>query len=211
MAPDRLDQGPFGIDARLVLEGVSRSFGRTLALAPVSLRLGPGAICLVTGPNGSGKSTLLRIAAGVTKSSSGKRWAAGSALYLRPGDGARHAQTPRQAVDFVARSRGRDGVEEALDAVGLRRLADTPVGRLSSGERARVTLAIALVWSPSVACLDEPTAHLDPAGASAATDVTARLAAEGTAVLVATHDEGFLADLADARIRLSRGRLELAP
>jgi ABC-type multidrug transport system ATPase subunit len=200
---------PAGFEARLVLEGVSRSFGRTQALAPASLRLGPGAVCLVTGPNGSGKSTLLRIAAGIIRSSTGRRWVAGSALYLRPGDGARHAQTPRQAVEFVARTRGRGRADDALEAVGLSRLADTPVGRLSSGERARVSLAVALVWSPGVACLDEPTAHLDHAGASAATEVTAALAAGGAAVLVATHDEGFLADRADARLRLARGRLEV--
>jgi ABC-type multidrug transport system ATPase subunit len=117
----------------------------------------------------------------------------------------------RQAIDFVARTlaSGRT-CEEALATVGLCGLADTPVGQLSSGERTRVGLAIALVFRPSVACLDEPTAHLDAEGCAAAAGVVADLAAQGSAVLVATHDEGFLADLPDTRIRLSRGRLEWA-
>ncbi len=200
---------PAAFDAQLVLEGMSRSFGRTLALAPIGLHLGPGAICEVTGPNGSGKSTLLRVAAGIIRPTTGRRWAAGPVLYLRPGDGARRAQTVRQAVDFIAQARGNGpGVERALATVGLGDLADTPVGQLSSGQRARVTLAIALVFRPCVACFDEPTAHLDREGCSAARKVIDELAGRSTAVLVATHDETFLAGLPDRRIRLARGRLE---
>jgi ABC-type multidrug transport system ATPase subunit len=194
---------------QLVLEGIMRSFGTTVALAPIGLNLGRGAICEVTGANGSGKSTLLRVAAGVIRPSGGRRWAAGPALYLQPGDGARRAQTVRQAVEFVASTRGNvTTVREALTTVGLRELADTPVRQLSSGQRARVTLAIALAFRPSVACFDEPTAHLDGEGCMAAKAVVYRLAGQGSAVLVATHDKEFLGGLADRRIRLSRGRLE---
>lgn len=193
----------------LDLEGVSRSFGPTVALAPLSLRLEPGTVCLVTGPNGSGKTTLLRLAAGALAPTTGRRRAAGLSVYLRAGDGARASQTPRQAVAFAAAMRGDPTLADvALDAVGLRGLADVPVRALSSGRRARLTLGVALACRPSVACLDEPTAHLDPEGLLAAADAVVRLAAGGAAVLVATHDHDRLAGLAHARLRLHGGCLE---
>jgi ABC-type multidrug transport system ATPase subunit len=100
---------------------------------------------------------------------------------------------------------------EALTTVGLWKLADTPISQLSSGQRTRLRLATAVVCRPSVACLDEPTADLDSDGRAAATKVVMELAARGSAVLVASHDDGFLAGLADASLCLRRGRLQAPP
>jgi ABC-type multidrug transport system ATPase subunit len=116
----------------------------------------------------------------------------------------------RQAIEFVAQSWDRSAGDEALATVGLDELKETPVVELSSGQRTRVSLAIALVCRPAVACLDEPTGRLDAEGRVAATNVVASLAAQGSAVLVATHEEGFLAGLADTSLRLSGGRLQMA-
>jgi len=184
-------------------------YGQRVALAPLTLRVLPGAVCLVTGPNGSGKTTLLRLAAGLTVPTRGARHALGSALYLGPGDGVRAAQSARQAVRFVTALAGRRaGGDEALAVVGLGELADVPSAALSSGERARISLAIALASRPAVACLDEPTAHLDADGRAVAVEVVARLAAGGAAVLVATHDEGLLGEVAGTRLHLVAGRPE---
>ena len=196
----------------LSLDRVSRSYGPVLALAPLTLHLDAGTVCVVEGANGSGKTTLLRLAAGVLMPTGGRRRAFGTALYLRSGDGVRDAQTARMALDFAVGARGGDGnVEGLLDAVGLSHVADSPAATLSSGQRARVTLALAVAATVDVVCLDEPTAHLDTSGHAVARDLVQELARGGAAVLVATHDPQFLGRTADARICLRGGVAELAP
>ena len=195
--------------AVLRLVEVSRRFDSVLAVAPLTLTLEPGAVCLVEGANGSGKTTLLRLAVGLLEPSTGQRVApVGPALYLRAGDGARGAQTVAQAVAFAARL-GTGDLDEALCLAQLDALSGARVERLSSGQRARVSLAVAVAARPRLACLDEPTAHLDEGGVACAARVVERLAADGTAILVATHDPQTLAEVADARLRFHNGLLEL--
>ena len=193
----------------LEMDGAGRTFGPTLALRPQRLQLERGAVLVVTGRNGSGKSTLLRLAAGLLTPSTGTVRHAPPALYLRPGDGARDAQTPRGALASAARLRGLAAPQpDALPRVGL---GGAPgrrrVRHLSSGQRARLTLAIALTCAPGLICLDEPSAHLDEDGIGLVREVCGELAAAGAGVLVATHDRALLA-MADAHLVLHDGLAE---
>ncbi|ANH39260.1 Cell division ATP-binding protein FtsE [Nocardioides dokdonensis FR1436] len=195
----------------LRLRATSRRYDDALALSPVSLTLHPGTVSLVTGHNGSGKSTLLRLAAGLLRPSSGTREASGRALYLLSGQGARAVESPRSAVETAARLSGasRGDAEEAaaaaLDAVGLGAVAARAVGTFSSGQRARVSLAVALACPVPVVCLDEPTAHLDSDGSDLVAATIAVLASRGSAVLVASHDPVALRWRVDARLHLDGG------
>jgi energy-coupling factor transport system ATP-binding protein len=92
----------------------------------------------------------------------------------------------------------------------LEGLADRHPLDLSVGQRERVAIAAILVAEPGVILLDEPTRGMDPEGASTLAGLLRRRAAEGAAVLVATHDPGFSAALADRRLVLRAGRLEPA-
>lgn len=196
------------MDPAVALEDVSRVFGPVVALAPLTLRLEPGAVGVVTGANGSGKTTLLRLVAGVLSPTTGSR-GGGMGLYLRGGDGARAAQTVRQAVGFAAALCSANArTDHALAAVGLSALDGCPVRELSAGQHARITLAVALVCSPALTCLDEPTAHLDTAGCQVAGHVVAQLAAAGGAVLVATQDSAVFDPVADAHLNLRDSMLE---
>ena len=192
---------------RLLLERVCRWYGSVLAVGPLTLRLGAGAVAVVHGRNGSGKTTLLRLAAGLVRPSAGRRVAEGSALYLRSGDGVRDAESARQALRFVA-AKGdidHDAVVEAMELTGV---ADMPAAALSAGQRSRVTLAVATLCRTDVVCLDEPTAHLDEEGQALAAHVVQDLASRGSAVLVATHDPSFLSAVADAYVRLPAQAIE---
>ena len=196
--------------AVLSLDRVSRAYGSVVALAPLTLHLGRGSVCVVQGANGSGKTTLLRLAAGILVPTTGRRHAKGRSLYLRSGDGVRHAQSARQAVRFATALTGAScEVQAVLDAVELTDLADVAAATLSAGQRARATLAVAAACRPDIACLDEPTAHLDRQGHAVAAHIVRELAARGAAVLVATHDDGFLSAVADARVDLRRGFAEV--
>ena len=173
-----------------------------LAVGPLTLRIGAGAVAVVHGANGSGKTTLLRLAAGLLSPSAGRRVIDGSSLYLRSGDGVRDAETARQALRFAAPGRDVDH-DAVVEAMALTAVADMPAAALSAGQRSRVTLAMAAVCRADVVCLDEPTAHLDEEGQLLAAQVVQDLALRGSAVLVATHDPSFLSGVADAYIGLS--------
>lgn len=213
--------GPSRKTPRLRLESAGRRYGDRIALHPVSLQVDPGAIVVVEGANGSGKSTLLRLAAGLLRPTTGGRWCSGSALYLRPDGGGRLVETVRQALHFAAvnadgsaEAAGSAGdlqlrIEEGLRAADLTGLADRRIGSLSSGERSRLTAAVLLAVRPAVACLDEPTVHLDDAGSAAVAAAVRATAARGGAVLVAVHDRRVFEGAYDARIRMSRGHASL--
>ena len=190
------------------LRDVSRTFGQTVALAPTTLTLHEGTVSVVGGANGAGKTTLLRVAAGLLKPSSGRREIHGRALYLPAGGGVRSGQTPRDAVVFAATLAGAPAdPDEILDSCALSGIATVPAGRLSTGQRVRVTLAVALAARASLLCLDEPTSGLDAAGVPVATGVLAVLRTAGCAVLVASHDPRVLSSPFDARLDLRAGRL----
>ena len=192
----------------LELRGVSRLYGAVRALAPTSLLMEPGTVVVVEGDNGSGKSTLLRLAAGLLRPSSGARECAGPALYLRPDGGGRAVEHVRDAVAFTAALAGDSSrAVVALENAGLAELGGRRVGSLSSGQRARLMLAHLEASGPALACLDEPTAHLDADGAQRVADTVAAAAAGGTSVLVATHDPGPLLDLRPTRLVLRRGHV----
>ena len=194
---------------RLLLERVCRWYGSVLAVGPLNLRIGAGAVAAVHGANGSGKTTLLRLAAGLLRPSAGRRVIHGPSLYLRSGDGVRDAETARQALRFAAAGRDVDH-DAVIEDMALTAVADMRAAALSAGQRSRVTLAVAAVCRTNVVCLDEPTAHLDEDGRLLAARVVEDLASRGSAVLVATHDPSFLSGVADAVVRLSAPVVEVS-
>ena len=166
------------------VRGVTRRFGREVALERFDATFLPGTLTAVTGPSGSGKSTLLALLAGLDTPDEGEVVMDGVVLSRLDRD-ARAAfrrerigvvgQTPglsgllsaRENVELVLGLRGIDGVEaheRAMDALAIVGLADhaaRAVDRLSAGERERVALARAIAGGPGVLVADEPTARLD--------------------------------------------------
>lgn len=185
--------------------------GRTFRLGPVDLSVEPGAVCGVGGPNGAGKTTLLRVVAGLLPLTLGTRTVDGRALYLRSGAGARGGQRVADAIAVAAALAGRDvDPMGALDTVGMSGMAWRRVRSLSSGERARLTLALAAAVDPEVLCLDEPFAHLDGAGGDIVRSVVARLAGAGTAVVIASPRRADVGTLADAMLTVDDGTVRIA-
>lgn len=194
-----------------------------MILAPVTLELEAGTLCLVEGANGSGKTTLLRIASGLLAPSAGARIARGRAVYLGPEGGARTGQRVAEAIGWAGRLAGQvagqgrgghDGCGEVARALALAQLepvAHTRVETLSAGQRARLRLAIALAVRPSVACLDEPDVHLDAWGLTVLGEALSALTADGAAVLLTSPGGRRLADVAHVRLRLHAGRLGVGP
>jgi ABC-type multidrug transport system ATPase subunit len=186
-------------------------------LQPLTLTLGPGVVALV-GANGAGKSTLLALMAGRLPASTGA-----VTLYRHPARSLAAAPTRAdvpQAVDFpprahvseilgvarAARGVSSEGVNAAIERMGIGNLLHRPAGRLSGGERQRVALVAALMGAPHVWILDEPAAHLDRETlARLGAWVVDHARAGGTVVVGAHRDEEVEAYQPQRVIRLEAG------
>ena len=210
--------------ASINLRGVGRTFGATRALADVDLDLEPGVIGLL-GPNGAGKTTLLRLLATALPPSRGQV----SVLGLDPEVPAERTGIRRQLgyqpqevgfprgftafayVDYIALLKEwtepdarHAEVRRALDQVGLSDVATKRIRAMSGGQRRRVCLAQALLGSPPVLILDEPTTGVDPEQRVTLRTVLAEVARTSIVVL-STHQTDDVAALCERVIVLDRG------
>ncbi|MCZ2804006.1 ATP-binding cassette domain-containing protein [Modestobacter sp. VKM Ac-2983] len=177
------------------------------ALAGVGLDVGSGELVALVGPSGSGKSTLLALLCGWETADEGELAYLGPLAGRRPeGFGWRDLALVPQALGLVAdlsladnvllpaRLSGTLAAEETrarslLTAFGVDHLADRYPHQASLGEQQRVAVARALLLRPAVLLADEPTAHQDRGHADRLLDAVTDAAREGSAVLIATHDE----------------------
>ncbi len=181
------------------LRGVSRSYGRTVALHPLDLEVGPGELVGLIGPNGAGKTTLLRILTAQLLPSAGSVRVGGVDVVADPGAArARIGIVPeepslydylsaREMLQYVIALRGGGDLEAALDLAGLGADADRLIHEYSQGMRRRAALAAAVVSDPPVLILDEALNGLDPENAMRVEVKLAARAAAGTTILFSTH------------------------
>lgn len=188
----------------LVVEGLRRAFGATVALDEVSFALEPGSSLTVFGPNGAGKTTLLRVIAGLLNSAhgtvtlDGERFTGKEAGLRRKIGWISHESllydmlSPLENLTFIARLYGlrqpRVVATEALKRLGLGARLHDPVRTLSRGLMQRVTIARALIHRPSLLLLDEPFTGLDIAAAKQLCELLAAEVREGHTVILVTHN-----------------------
>jgi energy-coupling factor transporter ATP-binding protein EcfA2 len=171
--------------------------GGAAVLRGVDLAIAGGERVALMGRNGAGKSTLLRVAAGLTASTRGSVRRSGRVALLLQNPG-----------DYTLRDRVGDELPpDVLAAAGLGALSDRHPRDLSGGERQRLALALVLHGDrPAVLCLDEPTRGMDRGHKDALAKLLKMLAADGTAVIVATHDAEFVAAFSARTVLLGDGR-----
>lgn len=208
------------------LRGVSRSFGRLAAVAPLDLDIHDGDFLAILGPSGCGKTTLLRMIGGFVEPSSGTIEIAGHDVTRlgperRPtnmvfqGYGLFPHMTVRQNIAYGLRIASTAPgeiarrVDEAIALVHLGDYAEREPHRLSGGQQQRVALARALVLRPKVLLLDEPLAALDLKLRQSMQEELRRLHRQigGTFVFV-THDQGEAMGLANRIAVMNAGRIE---
>jgi ABC-2 type transport system ATP-binding protein len=187
------------VDTAVYVEHLTVVRGRTRAVDDVSFRLDAGTLVGLLGPSGCGKTTLMRSLVGTQVVSSGTvtllgRPAGSPGLrdrvgYVTQAPSVYGDLTVRENLSYFATVLGAspEAVQRVLADVDLRHHEASIVGRLSGGERARVSLATALLGSPSLLVLDEPTVGLDPLLRRSLWSLFRRLAATGTTLLVSSH------------------------
>lgn len=186
------------------VEGLHKRYGDHVALAGISFSVDPGEVVGFLGPNGAGKTTTMKILCGFLTQSAGTARVAGFDTVRDSLDVRRHiGYLPENApiyrdmivedylafhtdVRGVERSKRRDRIAAAAEAVGLERMLRRPIGELSKGYRQRVGLAQALVHDPPILVLDEPTTGLDPNQIVEIRELIRTIGKEKT-VLLSTH------------------------
>ena len=218
----------------VVMEKVNKYFGDLHVLRDVDLEIHRGEVLVVVGPSGSGKSTLCRCINRLEPIQSGRITVDGVPL---PDEGRALAKVRadvgmvfqsfnlfahktilqnvtlgpvkvRKLSKDAARARGM----KLLERVGIAEKADRHPAELSGGQQQRAAIARALAMEPKLMLFDEPTSALDPEMIKEVLDVMVELAAEGTTMVVVSHEMGFARSAARRVAFMDGGRIvEVAP
>ena len=200
----------------VVLRGVSFRYEGTPVLVDIDLAIKEGDFLAIIGPNGSGKTTLVKVILGLLAPSTGRVEIFGKTPAALP-DRGRIGYVPQKATHIdpyfpasaeevvgmalladrasggLPSKEGRERILRALEAVGMAEFGRSPIGRLSGGQQQRVFIARALVTSPRILFLDEPTTGVDAETQSSFYDMLDRLnRREGLTIVLITHDIGIV-------------------
>ncbi len=211
--------------AALRIDGLRKRYGRRSpwALDDLTCHVPRGTICGLVGPNGAGKTTLYSVICGFLPPESGRvdilgqgpfdPWALRGRIGVLPQDAALDERlTCREFLRYMAALQGlsdRDGAAAADTALSEANLGDRSgdrIASLSHGMRRRIAAASALLASPELVLLDEPTAGLDPVQAASLREVLVKRRGRGTMV-VSSHNLVELERICDWVILLEKGKL----
>ena len=216
----------------LELHGISKSFGSVQALSEVDFEVRPGEVMALVGDNGAGKSTLIKCVAGTHSPDDGEIVVDGETVHIHgPKDAAKlgievvyqdlalcdnldvvqNMYLGREARDWLYRLK--EPVMEAKTAETMKSLAVTtirsirqPVATLSGGQRQSVAVARAVMWNSRLVILDEPTAALGVAQTQQVLELVKRLADQGLAVVLISHNLHDIFEVAHRITVLRLGR-----
>jgi ABC-2 type transport system ATP-binding protein len=197
---------------------VRKSFGATLAVSDLSLRVPQGSICGFIGPNGSGKTTTLRMITGIIRPDSGQLLVFGESPggtrsrrigYLPEERGLYRRMKVRALLRFFGELKTGRRVDAEVET-WIRRLelvehAEKKVEALSKGTAQRVQFIAAVVSKPDLVILDEPFSGLDPVNAEILRAALLDLHREGATVILSTHDMAIAEQLCDSVLMIFRG------
>jgi ABC-2 type transport system ATP-binding protein len=199
---------------------LTKRYGEKLAVDNLSFTVEAGRVTGFLGPNGAGKSTTMRLILGLDYPESGTATINGRPYHdlgnplttvgaLLEAKSVHPGRSARNHLLFLAQTQGlpRTRVDEVLDLVGLREVANQRAGSFSLGMSQRLGIAAALLGNPQVLLLDEPVNGLDPEGVLWIRNLMKQLASEGRTILVSSHLMNEMAVTADYLIVIGRGRL----
>ncbi len=206
--------------AAIDVDGVSKYYGPFPALQNVTFAIAPGQSAALWGPNGAGKTTIIRCLLGLTSFD--------GSISVAGNDPTRNGRKARQAIGYVpqdlpvqpltvgematyiAKLKNADP-QDAIGKLGLLGIDDQvnkEIAALSGGMRQRLSLALALIGTPSILFLDEPTANLDAKGRAELLQLLRNLKQNGMTMLFSSHRPEDVLALADTILQLDGGVLE---
>ena len=200
--------------------GVTKRYGRTVALDDLSIAVRPGLVTGFVGPNGAGKTTTMQVLLGLATADSGDALVRGQRYetIARPltvvgalldARAFHPSRSARSHLRWLAQSNGIPAgrADDVLRLVGRSQVARRRASAVALGRRLRLGIAVALLGDPQILILDEPTIGLDPEGIQWMRETLRGLAAEGRTVFVSSHLMSELEDTANHLIVIGKGRL----
>lgn len=197
------------------IEKLTKSYGKTQALAGIDLHVPPGELFAYLGPNGAGKTTTIRILTGLTKPGGGTATLNGHDIRQQPTAAKRQCGLVPQQINFDSELTVRENLDihgrlfampaklrkeriaELLAYIGMSDRANSPVNQLSGGLKRRVMIARALLHHPRILFLDEPTVGLDAGIRRRIWSLIKKIQKQGATIFLTTHyieEAEFLAD-----------------
>lgn len=204
----------------LEVTGLTKKYGKTLAVDQVSFAVPDGRVGILLGPNGAGKSTVIKSIAGLLRYSGSIRIQGKDArlidakknfAYVPEIPYMYEALTVREHLEFIIKAYGVETSPEEIDRLfELFELADKQEklgGELSKGMMQKVSICCALIIKPKVILLDEPMVGLDPAAIKELKAVILQLREQGCTVLISTHMLEMVKELWDVTFVMDKGRI----
>lgn len=213
----------------LIVENISKAFGNVKVFEDISFRVEPTQIVCIKGKSGEGKTTLLRCMNNLESVDSGSILINGLDISKEK-DNSRVGQeiglvfqgynlfphltvmeNLRIAPDYLKKMTNEEIEERArelIDTLEINGKEDMYPYQLSGGQKQRVAIARACMLDPSVLCFDEPTSALDYETTQQISIIIRRLAARGMSIVIVTHDDKFVEEIAERVIVLKEGSIE---
>lgn len=194
----------------LQVRGLRKSYGKKEVLKGIDLCIRKGEIFALLGVNGAGKTTALECIEGLRKYDGGNISISGSmGIQLQSASLPAHIKG-MEAVHLFAKWNKAAADTSMLAALGVNSLANKQYQEMSTGQKRRLHLALALISDPDIVFLDEPTAGLDIEGRISLHEYIRTLKAQGKTVLLASHDMAEVESLCDNIAILKDGRIAFA-
>lgn len=209
----------------ITTENLTKRFNEFTAVDGVNLRVEAGEVLALLGPNGAGKTTTVRMLTSIYRPTSGRAWIAGydvvaddarvrhSVGVLTEHHGLYQRMNVSSYLDFFGQLYGMNSsdrinrVQELLGKFGLQHHREQRIGEFSKGMRQKLSLARALLHSPPVLLLDEPTSAMDPESARLVRDAIKSLRSEERAIIICTHNLAEAEELADKIAIINHGKI----
>jgi ABC-2 type transport system ATP-binding protein len=199
---------------------LSKSYGDVDAVTDINFDILPGETFALLGPNGAGKSSTIEILEGYRDRSEGDvtvlgedpqhgglDWKARIGIVLQSSGESGNATVIEQLRHFAGLYPNPRSVDEVIAAVGLEAKAKTRIHKLSGGQQRRVDVALGIIGRPELLFLDEPTTGFDPEARHQFWQLIRSLKAEGTTILLTTHNLDEAAELSDRAGIIVGGKL----
>jgi ABC-2 type transport system ATP-binding protein len=212
------------LDDVLLFDEAVKDYG-SKKIGPITLSIKRGEVVGLLGPNGSGKSTSIRLALGLARPSSGEVRTMGlnplrdhvRALsrvgYSPELPNLQTFMSPKELLELIGRELGlssatrREQIPTVLESVGLLNYQDYKIGKLSKGMVQRLSVAQAMLGSPSLLILDEPMIGIDPAGALHFRSLFRKFSSDGGTIIMSSHIMSEVESLCSSLAVIHSGRL----